>query len=67
LLLVPISRALLRRVPAQSINVSLYRTYTYSRQVELPFVDRAEVVDASNPDHSKTASLTRAYRRQCYE
>jgi hypothetical protein len=69
LLLVPISRAL-RRAPAQSINVSLCRTYTYSRQVEVPFVrfgDRAEVVDASNPDRSKTASVTRAYRRQCSE
>ena len=41
---------------------SRLRVYTYLQQSDVPFVhagDRAEVVDASNPDRSKSASVTR--------
>jgi membrane fusion protein (multidrug efflux system) len=41
---------------------SRLRVYTYVQQQDVPFVhvgDRAEVVDASNPDRSRAASVTR--------
>jgi membrane fusion protein (multidrug efflux system) len=41
---------------------SRLRVYTYLQQLDVPFVhtgDRAEVIDASNPDRRKTASVTR--------
>jgi membrane fusion protein, multidrug efflux system len=41
---------------------SRLRVYTYLQQLDVPFVhvgDRADVIDASNPDRSKAASVTR--------
>jgi membrane fusion protein, multidrug efflux system len=41
---------------------SRLRVYTYLQQLDVPFVhvgDRAEVVDASNPDRRRAASVTR--------